>query len=159
MRLGLKSNNAGVKAHRAKGIARRLTEQGVTRKQANVKAAAEVARDYARKQRGMPRRAKLDEDAHDSTTGARKLELRTRRGSRVSGASKIASAAAKPHGKRSAAHGVPRTGTGTARKPRTASTTAAQASRNPGARHSGAASRLPAPRKPGARKRASSGAG
>jgi hypothetical protein len=71
MRPGLKSNHAGVKAHRAKVAARRLTEQGITRKQANVKA-AEVARDYARKQRDMPRRARLDEDAHDSAACARK---------------------------------------------------------------------------------------
>ena len=77
MPLGLKSNNAGVKAHRAKGIARRLMQQGVTRKQANVKAAAEVERDYARPQRGMLRRSKVDGHAHDAATGDRKVDLRT----------------------------------------------------------------------------------
>jgi hypothetical protein len=155
MPLGLKSNNAGVKAHRAKGIARRLMQQGVTRKQANVKAAAEVERDYARPQRGMLRRSKVDGHAHDAATGDRKVDLRTRRGSQASGASKIDSAATKPRSKRSAAHGVPRTGTGSARKPRTSSAT--QAVRNPDGRRSAAASRLPTPRKPGTRKRASSG--
>lgn len=155
MPLGLKSNNAGVKAHRAKGIARRLMQQGVTRKQANVKAAAEVERDYSRPKRGTPRRSKVDEQAHDGATGNRKLNLRTRRGSQVSGASKIDSAATKPRSKRSAAQGVPRTGTGTARKARTSPTI--QAVRNPNARRSAETSRLPAPRKPGTRKRASSG--
>jgi hypothetical protein len=81
MPLGLKSNNAGVKAHRAKGIARRLVAQGVTRKQANVKATAEVERDYVRRGRGMPRREQVDENAHDSATVQRKLNLRTKRGS------------------------------------------------------------------------------
>jgi hypothetical protein len=157
MRLGMKSNNAGVKAHRAKGIARRLMDQGVTRKQANVKATAEVARDYARKKRGLPRREQVDEDARVAATGNRKLDLRTRRGSQVSGASGLAAAAGTARSKRSAAHGTPRTGTGTARSPRTASTVQAQAAHNPNARRSAAASRLPAPRKPGARKRASSG--
>lgn len=157
MPLGLKSNNAGVKAHRAKGIARRLMQQGVTRKQANVTAAAEVERDYARPKRGMPRRSKVDEQAHDVAPGDRRLNLRTRRGSQASAASKIDWAATAPRSQRSAAHGVSRTGTGTARKPRTASATASQASRNPNSRQSAAASRLPAPRKPGTRKRSSSG--
>jgi hypothetical protein len=149
---GEKAGNTGNKPHRARKIAEGMRRSGATRAAANLTANAAMDREYAPKRSGNPRRAKhsFDEEAHDSRSGQRKTNLRTKDPA-VSGARKLSSANKPRSGKRGVKDTGRTDGAATGRKPRAAGD---PATRKASGKQSTVGKRPPRPRKAaGARRR------